>query len=118
MDELEHDARQMSLTDRVLEDKFAPKESAVLMTPMQARMAKARATRDRNREARKAEDAQKALTGNTTPAKMVELSEVKLYSDALLTFIQLRNPKSQAEFDAIKLLADDVVSHVKSKYSL
>ena len=115
MDELEHDQRQMSLTDKVLEQKFAPVAPPVSaeanMTPMQVRMAKARATKARNLEAKK------LLTENTPPVKIGGVDEAKVYTDALLTFIQLRNPKSQAEFDLVKMLADDVVKHISAKYA-
>lgn len=104
IDGLEKDIRETSVTDKVLESKFSPPVAA-------DRMAKAREARRKKMEERKS-------TVSSSPAEtsMSVKEERDLYMSAILTFTQVRNPKSQAEFDIIKALAADVVAHVKEIY--
>lgn len=105
IDGLEKDIRETSVTDTLLESKFAPPTQAV------DRMAKAREARRKKMEERKT-----ALVASNSPSEMTTKEERDLYSSAILTFIQVKNPRSAVEFDAVKLLASDVVSHVKEMY--
>ena len=114
MDEIEHDNAQISLTDKILADKFAPLDDPVPppvattnMTPAQAKMAKARAARTFGK---------KGLTEKSEGATMSISEERRLYADSLLTMIKIRSPKSAVELELCKTLAADLVKHVKDKY--
>ena len=101
VDEFEKDNREVGKTDTVLENKFGGQ------TPAQLRMAKAREARQAKIADRKANPTQ-----NSVNSKEVR----DLYSAAILAFIQVRNPRSSAEFDVVKALAADVVTHVLETY--
>ena len=115
IDDIEKDSREISLTDRILAQKFnddlaPPPVVAEVnnMTPAQLRAAKAREA--------KALKAQQRLTEKENPYTMEPSQERDLYSRALLTMISVRAPKSSAELDICKSMADSLVEHVKEKY--
>ena len=115
IDDVQKDEKEISLTDRILAAKFpgdaapAPVAAEVQnMTPAQLRAQKAREA--------KALKAQQRLTEKENPYTMEPSQERDLYAKALLTMISVRMPKSSAELDVCKAMADSLVEHVKEKY--
>lgn len=114
IDDIEKDSREISLTDRILANKFGDEAPAPVvqtvtnLTPAQLRAQKAREA--------KALKAQQRLTEKNNPYTMEPSQERDLYAKALLTMISVRMPKSSAELDVCKAMADSLVEHVKEKY--
>ncbi len=120
IDEIQHDHQQMNLTDQVLAAKFeqpvqAPIAGTENMTPMQLRMAKARAAAKAKREAAIA--AGEPLTKNKKPVTMnIDTWKRDFYGQAILSLIVARNPQSSQDIETIKVLADNLTNHVEDKF--
>ena len=120
MDDTQHDNLQMNLTDQVLSAKFADQPSVPVagtenMTPMQIRMAKAREAGRLKREAAKAAGID--LTKKKQPATISESNWKRdFYGQAILSLIVARNPQSSQDIETIKVLADNLTTHVEDKF--
>lgn len=119
INETQHDSIQMNITDQILAAKFAspvePQEGAANMTPMQARMAKAREAARLKREAAKAAGID--LTKKKQPVTINESNWKRdFYGQAILSLIVARNPQSSQDIETIKVLADNLTSHVEDKF--
>ena len=120
INETQHDSIQMNITDQILAAKFADQPQAPTvgtenMTPMQIRMAKAREAARLKREAAKAAGID--LTKKKQPATINESNWKRdFYGQAILSLIVARNPQSSQDIETIKVLADNLTSHVEDKF--